>query len=142
MKCMLHIEFLPYNFQRLMYQKLYNLWQGTHSYDDYTIEFYQLLMRYKNQEIEDQLVAHYHGCLQVQIQEIVNLFDPINVPIAHQWALQFEKQFSRRSSSASINTSSGGNNNSNRPRAHSKDITIQRVPNNTIQLVGSISMHD
>ena len=57
---------------------------------DYTTEFYQLLSRNEVYETEDQLVAQYVGGLRVQIQETVNLFDPILVSATHQRALQIE----------------------------------------------------
>ena len=40
MKKHMRSTFLPYNFQRLMYQRLQNLRQCMRSVDDYTIEFY------------------------------------------------------------------------------------------------------
>ena len=87
MKKLLRGTFLSYNYQRLMYQQLQNLRQGMHSVEDYTTEFYQLLARNEIHEIEDQLVARYIGGLRVQIQEALNLFDPISVPVAHQKSL-------------------------------------------------------
>ena len=63
--------------------------------DEYTTEFYQLLARNEVQETEDQLTARYIGGLKFQIQETVNMFDPISVSSAHQRALAVEKQ-SRR----------------------------------------------
>ena len=61
------------------------------------MKFYQLLLRNEVHETEDQLVARYIGGLRVQIQETLNLFDPILVLVAHQRALQIEKQLGRRS---------------------------------------------
>ena len=75
-----------------MYHRLQNLRQGTRSVEDYTIEFYQLVVRNGIHETEDQLIAQYIGELRVQIQETVNLFDPISISTAHQRALQIEKQ--------------------------------------------------
>ena len=83
----LRSAFLPYNFQRIMYQRLQNLKQGNRSVDDYTSEFYQLVARNEIQETDDQLVARYIGGLKVQIQDTVNLFDPVSVSAAHQRAL-------------------------------------------------------
>ena len=56
------------------------------------MEFYQLLSRNEVHKMEDHLVAQYIGCLRVQIQETVNLFDLILVSAVHQRALQIEKQ--------------------------------------------------
>ncbi|KAF5774775.1 putative nucleotidyltransferase, Ribonuclease H [Helianthus annuus] len=92
MKKCLRSNFLPHNFQRLMYQRLQNLKQGAKSVDDYTTEFYQLIARNDIQEPEEQLVSRYIGGLRVQIMESVNLFDPLTIPEAHQRALAFEKQ--------------------------------------------------
>ena len=75
-----------------MYQRLQNLRQWARSMEDYAIKFYQLLARNEIHETEDQLVARYIGGLKVQIQEIINLFDPISISIVHQRALQIEKQ--------------------------------------------------
>ncbi|GJV32643.1 putative reverse transcriptase domain-containing protein [Tanacetum coccineum] len=53
-KCM-RANFIPYNYQRQIYQRLQNLKQGSKSVEDYTTEFYQLIARNDIQETEDQL---------------------------------------------------------------------------------------
>nr|GFC95265.1 reverse transcriptase domain-containing protein [Tanacetum cinerariifolium] len=52
MKKLLRENFIPHNYQRLMYQQLQNLKQGTKSVEDYTIEFFQLIARNDIQETE------------------------------------------------------------------------------------------
>ncbi|KAL5787306.1 hypothetical protein ACOSP7_004255 [Xanthoceras sorbifolium] len=99
MKLKLRAEFLPHNFQRLMYQRLQNLRQGMRSVDGYTTEFYQLLVLNEIQGTQDQLVSRYCGGLRTQILDIINLFDPVTVTEAHQRALQLEKTLSRKSTS-------------------------------------------
>ena len=88
----MYVTFLPFNYQSLMYQRLQNLRQGNHSVDDYTTEFYQLIAHNKVQETEDQLVARYIGGLREQIIKTVNMFYPMSIFAAHQWALQVEKR--------------------------------------------------
>ncbi|KAK1425688.1 hypothetical protein QVD17_21043 [Tagetes erecta] len=102
MKKCLRSAFLPHNFQRLMYQRLQNLKQGSKSVDDYTTEFYQLVARNDIQETEEQLVSRYIGGLRAQILESVNMFDPETVAEAHQRALAFEKQNRRVIGSSSF----------------------------------------
>ncbi|GJT71687.1 putative nucleotidyltransferase, ribonuclease H [Tanacetum coccineum] len=112
MKKLLKENFIPHNYQRLMYQRLQNLKQGTKSVEDYTTEFYQLIARNDIQETEDQLVSRYIGGLRVQIMDYVNMFDPITLSDAHQRALAFKKQNRRvgSSSSPAITGASGSSN--------------------------------
>ncbi|PKI76682.1 hypothetical protein CRG98_002991 [Punica granatum] len=65
---------------------------GSRSADDYTNEFYQLVARNELQETEDQLVARYIGRLRVQLQDTINLFDPVSMSSVHQRALIVERQ--------------------------------------------------
>ncbi|CAA0826939.1 F-box associated ubiquitination effector family protein, partial [Striga hermonthica] len=52
-------EFLPFNYDSVVYQQLHNLRQGTRSVDDYTNEFYQLLNRVEVRETKSQLISRY-----------------------------------------------------------------------------------
>ncbi|XP_076895085.1 uncharacterized protein LOC143547575 [Bidens hawaiensis] len=90
-KC-LRDAFLPHNFQRLMYQRLQNLKQGSGSIEEYTTEFYHLVARNDIQETDEQLVARYIKGLRVQIMDSVNAFDLLTIAEAYQRALAFEKQ--------------------------------------------------
>ena len=79
--------------------------------DEYTTEFYQLIARNELQETEDQLVARYFGGLRAQIQDTVNMLDPVSVSAAHQQALIIERRSYRRTSivvqNSGIGSSSG-----------------------------------
>ena len=59
--------------------------------DDYTTEFYQFIPINEIQKMEDQLVSRYIRDLKLQIQDTVNMFDPVNVFTAHQRALMIGK---------------------------------------------------
>ena len=48
--------------------------------------------------MEDQLVAWHIGGLRIQIQQTMNLFDPISMLVAHQRRVQIEKQLGQISS--------------------------------------------
>jgi hypothetical protein len=63
--------------------------------DEYTKEFYKYLTRVELTETDDQLVSRYIGGLRQNIQDSLNLFDPVNVSAAHQRALLLEKTAAR-----------------------------------------------
>ena len=88
-----------------MYQRLQNLRQGTRTVNDYADEFYQLIARNDIMETEEQLTARYIGGLRMQIQDMVNMFNPISVAEAHQKALAWEKQ-GRRGSGVFVGSNS------------------------------------
>ena len=52
--------------------------------NDYADEFYQLIARNDIMETEEQLTARYIGGLRMQIQDMVNMFNPMSVAEAHQ----------------------------------------------------------
>jgi hypothetical protein len=89
--------FLPHNYLRTLYQRLQNWNQGSKSVDEYTEEFHKLLARVDLSESDEQLVSRYIGGLRTQIQDTVNLFDPVNISSAHQRALLVEKTLARGS---------------------------------------------
>ena len=92
MKKHMRAAFLPYNYQRILYQRLQNLKQGTRSVEEYTTEFYQLMARNEIQETNEQMVARYIGGLKLQIQDTLNVFNIMTVSEEHQRALTVEKQ--------------------------------------------------
>lgn len=120
--------FLPYNFER-MYQQFQNLRQGSRSVDDYSTEFYTFLARVDLNESPLQLVSRYIGGLLLQLQDVLNMFDPLTVAEAQQRASQAEKQLARRgngsfrqtaqSTSATGSSSQPARDNSAHPSPHS-----------------------
>ena len=60
-------------------------------------EFYKYLTRVDLVETDDQLVSQYIGGLRQNIQDSLNLFDPINMSVAHQRAFLLEKTANRGS---------------------------------------------
>jgi hypothetical protein len=65
--------------------------------DEYTEEFYKYLTRVDLAETGDQIVSRYIEGLRQNIQDPLNLFDPVNVSVAHQRALLLEKMTARGS---------------------------------------------
>ena len=84
--------FLPYNYERTMYQRLQNLGQGNSTIDEYALEFFFWLMCNEITETDAQLVSRFIVGLQQQYQNIFNLFAPLIVSEAHQRASLIEKQ--------------------------------------------------
>uniref|UniRef100_A0A0D3E4H9 CCHC-type domain-containing protein n=1 Tax=Brassica oleracea var. oleracea TaxID=109376 RepID=A0A0D3E4H9_BRAOL len=85
-------SFIPYNFERLLFQKFHNIRQGSRSVEDYANEFYQMLTRVDIHDSEDQLVARFIAGLQPQLQNMLHQFDLCSVSEARQRALLVEQQ--------------------------------------------------
>lgn len=90
---LLRRSFLPYNFDRTMFNRLQNLRQGARSVDDYIEEFSLLLTRNEIFDSELQLVSRFIGGLRPQIQSAMTQFDLTTVAEAHTRAVAFEQQF-------------------------------------------------
>lgn len=61
----LRAEFVPFNYQRVLYQRLQSLRQGACSVEAYTNDFYRLLARVNITESQDQLVSRFIGGLRL-----------------------------------------------------------------------------
>lgn len=79
--------FIPYNFERLLFQKFHNIRQGPRSVEDYANEFYQMLTRVDIHDSEDQLVACFIAGLRPQLQTMLHQFYPSSIAEARQRAL-------------------------------------------------------
>ncbi|PWA36447.1 hypothetical protein CTI12_AA599670 [Artemisia annua] len=121
--------FLPYNFERELYQRFQNLRQGTRSVDEYTTDFYESLARLDLNESPFQLVSRYIGGLRLQLQDVLNMFDPLTVAEAHQHASQAEKQLNHRKPGGfNQHLPSAGAIGSSAPPAHSQAATQTPTP--------------
>ncbi|KAG7558942.1 Retrotransposon gag domain [Arabidopsis thaliana x Arabidopsis arenosa] len=85
-------NFLPFNYDQVLFQKLQNLRQGNRSVEEHGTEFFLMLNRVELQDSEQQLIARFIGGLRQQIQHTLNLFHPLSLAEAHQQALTVEAQ--------------------------------------------------
>lgn len=88
-------EFLPYNYESILYQRLHTLRQNSRSVDAYTEEFYQLLSRIELRDSTAQLVSRYISGLKLTYQDMLNLLAPVSLFEAHQRAVLLELQAGR-----------------------------------------------
>lgn len=100
----LRATFLPHNYDRLTYNKLQNLKQGSRSVEEYAEEFSLLLTRTEIYDSEDQLVSRFIGGLQPQLQNSLAQFDPTSIAEAHCRAVSFEQQSHSPSSNLSFSS--------------------------------------
>lgn len=101
----LRATFLPHNYDRLTYNKLQNLKQGSHSVEEYAEEFSLLLTRTEIYDSEEQLVSRFIEGLRPQLQNSLAQFDPTTIAEAHRRATSFEQQTRPSSSNWSSQTS-------------------------------------
>ncbi|XP_056857637.1 uncharacterized protein LOC130506963, partial [Raphanus sativus] len=93
--------FLPFNYERTLYNKLQNLRQGTRSVDDYATDFFYMTSRMTTTETEQQLISRFIGGLRYQLQVSLAQFNPSSVSEAHQRAISMELQLRSTGSSSS-----------------------------------------
>ncbi|GJT21304.1 putative reverse transcriptase domain-containing protein [Tanacetum coccineum] len=111
-----------------LYQRFQNLRQGSRSVDEYSTEFYTFLARVDLNESPLQLVSRYIGGLRLQLQEVLNMFDPLTVTEAQQRASQAEKQLVSRGTGSfrqPANSTSGTSSSSQPARETSAQPTPQ-----------------
>jgi hypothetical protein len=96
--------------------------------DEYTEEFYKYLTRVELAETDDQLVSRYIGRLRQNIQDSLNLFDPVNMSATHQRALLLEKTTTRGSTGFFGRGTGGSMTRYNRPFAP-RNTTQSTTPN-------------
>lgn len=89
---LLRSQFLPSNYEQLLYQQYQNCSQQNHSVREYTEEFHRLSARNNIQESEIHHVARYTGGLRRSIQEHVNLRDLWTLSEAINLAYRVELQ--------------------------------------------------
>ena len=115
--------FLPHNYDRLTYNKLQNLKQGSRSVEEYAEEFSLLLTRTEIYDSEDQLVSRFIGGLQPQLQNSLAQFDPTSIAEAHRRVDSFEQE--SRSSSSNLSSPASklrtSESTSSVPSTHAKD---------------------
>lgn len=85
--------FLPYNYERTLYNKLQSLRQGTRTVEEYATDFFHMVARTTLVETEDQLVSRFIGGLRYQLQTAMQQFNPASVSEAHQRAVAMELQY-------------------------------------------------
>lgn len=71
--------FLPFNYERTLYNKLQNLRQGTRTVDEYATEFFYMTARMTSGETEKQLISRFIGGLRGQLQVALAQFNPTSV---------------------------------------------------------------
>jgi len=96
MKIKMNSHFLPFGYTQTLFQRLHSLKQGMRSVDDYTEEFYQLVVQNDLSETEEQMVVRYLGGLRQPLQDALSLHSLWTVSEAYQHALVTEKQQNKR----------------------------------------------
>lgn len=95
-----HLEwaFLPYNYEQSLFQKLHTLRQNTRSVNDYTKEFFDLVMRIDVRDSEPKLVVRYIAGLHSTLQDTLSMFMVSSLSEAYQRALLLDQQAGKRPS--------------------------------------------
>ena len=80
-------QFIPIDYKLDLFKKMQGLKQAGESVQEYTKEFYQLLIRVGHAEANKGKVSHYLSGLQPSIQKELSLVRMTNVEEAYQFSL-------------------------------------------------------
>lgn len=94
-------NFLPYKYERTLYNKLQNLRQGNRSVEEYATDFFHFASRVPTPESESQMISRFIGGLRIQLQNALQQFNPCTVSEAHQLAAATEVKLQASCSSSS-----------------------------------------
>ncbi|XP_035548652.1 uncharacterized protein LOC118349183 [Juglans regia] len=94
MKRLMRAQFLPPDYEQILYQQYQNYRQGTRSINEYT-ELYRLNSKNNLSKTEGQQVARYIGGLRVAIQDKVTLHTVWTLSKAVNLVIKIESQLSR-----------------------------------------------
>ncbi|XP_020683521.2 uncharacterized protein LOC110100366 [Dendrobium catenatum] len=97
MKQLLRSQFLPTDYEQILYMQYQQCVQGNRSVSEYTEEFHRLCACNNLNESTNQLVARYNGGLKYGIQDKLELNFVWSLPQAINFALKAEMQMSRSS---------------------------------------------
>ena len=85
-------KFIPIDYELDLLKKMQGLKQEGKSIQQYTEEFYLVLIRTGHAEANKEKVAHYINGLRPSIQEELSLVIIISVEEAYQFALKVEEK--------------------------------------------------
>ncbi|KAI0495171.1 hypothetical protein KFK09_025321 [Dendrobium nobile] len=100
MKQLLRGQFLPTDYEQMLYMQYQHCVQGNRSVSDYTEEFHRLCARNNLNETSNQLVARYVGGLKEAIQDKLELNTVWSLSQAVNYALKVEMQMARHGKSS------------------------------------------
>lgn len=127
--------FLPFNYERTLYNKLQNLRQGARSVDEYATDFFFMTSRMTDGETQQKLISRFIGGLRSQLQVALAQFNPTTVSEAHQRAISMELQLRSSWTSTSRNRLQQNTTNDNSGQTLGEGSATkpdtQKPPNNT-----------
>ena len=89
-------KFIPIDYELDMLKKMQGLKQAGKSVQEYTEEFYQVLIRTGHAEADKEKVARYINGLRPSIQEELSLVRIMSIEEAYQFALKVEEKLNKK----------------------------------------------
>ena len=101
-------QFIPVDYELDLLKKMQSLKQAGRSVQEYTEEFYRILIRTGHAEADKEKVARYLNGLRPSIQEELNLVRMNSIEEAYQFALKVEEKLNKKFESRQNGRGRGG----------------------------------